>query len=207
MRCFAMPDGKIILASASPTRQDMLRKIHLSFEAKPAFIDEEAIKMAGQEENVPQDDIVVTLAELKAQQIADSAPDYILGCDQILTCEDKIFSKPQHPDDARAQLAQLSGKTHYLKTAIVVFHNHRRIWHHLATSTLHMRKLDKRDIEDYSLLYEPQLTQSPGSYQIENGGAHLFHKIEGDFYDILGLPLLPLLDFLRNRGLSLSSKA
>lgn len=199
---FEMPDGHIILASASQTRQEMLKKTHLSFHAHPSYIDEEAIKYAALQEDMPHDDIVILLAELKAQQLASQDPGYVLGCDQVLVCEEKLFSKPANIEEAKETLAFLSGKTHNLLTAIIVFHQHKRIWHHLAKASLHMRVLSPQDIDDYCLLYADHICHSPGSYQIENGGAHLFHKIDGDYYDILGLPLLPLLSFLRTRGLS-----
>lgn len=202
-RQYKMPDGDIILASASATRQQMLRQINLCFAVQPAYVDEEAVKAAGIAESIPSDEIVIELASLKAEQIALQAGGYILGCDQILTCEGQLFSKPQNHDHAKEQLASLAGKTHELRTAIVIYHRHQRIWHHLATSSLTMRSMTQRDLDDYCILYYDQLTDTPGSYQIENGGAHLFTSQDGTLYDILGLPLLPLLGFLRTRGLRL----
>ena len=171
------------------------------FDAKAAPIDEEAIKQAGLAENVPPDDIAITLAALKAQKLASQKEGYIIGCDQLLSCEGAIFSKPRSKQEAAQHLEKLSGKTHRLHNAVVVFQAGRRIWHHCSYADLTMRKLTAQDIADYLAFCGSDCLSSPGCYQIEAGGAQLFSEIKGVYYDILGLPLLPLLQLLREHGL------
>ena len=197
---------QIYLASASQTRVQLLRTAGLVFEAKPAAIDEEAIKEAGIAEEIEADDIAITLAELKAEKIARQYSGYIIGSDQLLTCDGEIFSKPKNQDQAIAHLEKLAGKTHRLHNAVVVFQNGRRIWHHCSHADLTMRKLGSEDIAAYLAFCGKQCLSSPGCYQIEAAGAQLFTEIKGVYYDILGLPLLPLLAFLREHGLQPASQ-
>ena len=192
---------QIYLASASQTRVQLLQMAGLVFQAKPASIDEEAIKQAGIAEEIAADDIAITLAELKAEKIARQYSGYIIGSDQLLTCEGVIFSKPKSEQQAAQHLTTLSGKTHRLHNAVVVFQNGRRIWHHCSHADLTMRRLDAQDISDYLSFCGKNCLSSPGCYQIEGAGAQLFTEMKGVYYDILGLPLLPLLAFLREHGL------
>ena len=201
MAGWAITKHKIYLASASQTRVHLLRSAGLVFDAKAAPIDEEAIKQAGLAENVPPDDIAITLAALKAQKLASQKEGYIIGCDQLLSCEGAIFSKPRSKQEAAQHLEKLSGKTHRLHNAVVVFQAGRRIWHHCSYADLTMRKLTAQDIADYLAFCGSDCLSSPGCYQIEAGGAQLFSEIKGVYYDILGLPLLPLLQLLREHGL------
>jgi len=201
MAGWAITKHKIYLASASQTRVHLLRSAGLVFDAKAAPIDEEAIKQAGLAENVPPDDIAITLAALKAQKLASQKEGYIIGCDQLLSCEGAIFSKPRSKQEAAQHLEKLSGKTHRLHNAVVVFQAGRRIWHHCSHADLTMRKLTAQDIADYLAFCGSDCLSSPGCYQIEAGGAQLFSEIKGVYYDILGLPLLPLLQLLREHGL------
>jgi len=194
---------RVILASTSQTRAQILRQAGLIFDVAAAPIDEQAIKQAGIAEQVSPEDIAITLAEMKGQIIAQNQPCFVIGCDQLLSCEGKIFSKPENEQQARTQLASLSGKTHTLHTAVVLFHAGRRIWHHCSACDLTMRHLSEAEINDYVSYVGARVTTSPGCYQIENQGAHLFVKMHGVYYDILGLPLLPLLDILRRHGLKL----
>lgn len=201
MAGWAITKHKIYLASASQTRVHLLRTAGLVFDAKAAPIDEEAIKQAGLAENVPPDDIAITLAELKAQKLASQKEGYIIGCDQLLSCEGAIFSKPRSEQEVTQHLEKLSGKTHRLHNAVVVFQAGKRIWHHCSHADLTMRKLTAQDIADYLAFCGSDCLSSPGCYQIEAGGAQLFSEIKGVYYDILGLPLLPLLQLLREHGL------
>ena len=201
MSGWAIKKHKIYLASASQTRVHLLRAAGVVFDAKASPIDEEAIKQAGVAENVPADDIAITLAELKAQKLASQEAGYIIGCDQLLSCEGAIFSKPRTEQEAAKHLEKLSGNTHRLHNAVVVFQAGRRIWHHCSHADLTMRRLTAQEISDYLAFCGSDCLSSPGCYQIEAGGAHLFSEIKGVYYDILGLPLLPLLQFLREHGL------
>lgn len=191
----------LILASASPTRAALLEAAKIFFVPDPATVDEEAIKHSALQEGCSFDDLVVLLAELKAQSVSQRRQGHVLGCDQILVCGDILFSKPQDLTEARDHLLALQGREHHLKTACVLFHDQRRIWHHLSTATLTMRTLSQTEVDDYIDGFPQACVTTPGAYQIENGGAHLFSAISGPSYDILGLPLLPLLSFLREHGL------
>lgn len=201
MRKYFLKDGDLVLASGSATRQKLLDDMHIAITAQPAQIDEEAVKRAGMADNIPPQDIAEILAELKAQQIALTHDGYVLGCDQILVCDGQIYSKADTAEIAEHQLRQLAGVTHQLISAAVIYFGKQRIWHHVAISELTMRQLSDDEIASYCMANKDALTTSVGCYQLERGGAHLFSSISGDFFDILGLPLLPLLAFLRQRGL------
>jgi len=192
---------QLILASASPTRGRLLTAAKINYHTHPAHIDEKSIKLAAQAENISPIDISISLAELKAQSIAINYPNYIIGCDQLLEYDGTILSKPENLTIAKTQIATLSGQTHKLHTAAVLFHHHQRIWHHHVICEMTMRKLSEEEIDAYITNFGEQALVSSGGYQIEGGGVHLFQNMNGSWYDILGLPLLPLLDILRRHGL------
>jgi septum formation protein len=149
----------------------------------------------------------VILAEMKAQVVAQNRPDaLIIGSDQILVCEGVIFGKPDTRQQAHDILKQLQGNAHHLITSLVIFKSGMRIWHHIATANLVMRSLSTDDIEAYLDVIGAEAFSTPGCYQIEGPGAHLFTDMTGAYYDILGLPLLPLLSFLREHGLELQTR-
>ena len=145
---------------------------------------------------------MILLAELKAETVSKQNIGYVLGCDQILVCAKQLFSKPKNLIEAKTHLLALQGRKHVLITACVLFQHQERIWHHLSTSTLMMRSLSEGEIDNYIAGFPEACLSTPGAYQIETGGAHLFTDIKGSNYDILGLPMLPLLAFLRERGLT-----
>ena len=192
----------LILASASPTRARMLDAAKLLFKIVPADIDEEAVKHSALQNGFSFEELVILLAELKAEAVSHQHIGYVLGCDQILVCAKKLLSKPKSLAEARTHLLALQGQKHVLITACVLFHHQKRIWHHLSTSTLMMRSLSESEIDNYIDGFPEACISTPGAYQVEMGGAHLFTDIAGSYYDILGLPMLPLLAFLRERGLT-----
>ena len=192
----------LILASASLTRASMLNSAKILFEVLPADIDEEAIKHSALQDGFSFEDLAILLAELKAKAVSQQHTGYVLGCDQILVCAEQLHSKPKNLAEARAHLLALQGRQHALITACVLFHHQKRIWHHLSTSTLMMRSLSESEIENYIAGFPEACLSTSGAYQVETGGAHLFTHIAGSNYDILGLPMLPLLAFLRERGLT-----
>ena len=192
----------LVLASASTARARLLKAAKLLFEIAPADIDEEAIKNSALQGGLSFEDLVVLLAEFKAEAISQQKRGFVLGCDQILVCADQLFSKPVDLAEAKAHLLALQGQEHMLITACVLFHNQKRIWNHLSTSILKMRILSETEIDTYIDSFPEACLTTPGAYQVETGGAHLFTDIVGTNYDILGLPLLPLLAFLRERGLT-----
>ena len=204
-----LPTGNFVLASASTTRVKILEDAGLGFSQYPVSIDEGAIRAAAIAEAIPAKDIAVTLAEMKAAvavQLLDAEnpvpPTYVVGCDQILVCDDIIYSKPKDIVTAKSQLSALSGKTHQLLTAVVLFQYGKRIWHHLSVADMTMRHFDNDFIDFYLEQLGVAAFLSPGCYQIESIGAQLFSQIKGCYYGILGVPLLELMAILREHGLS-----
>ena len=176
----------------------------MPFEQQPAAIDEPSLKEALRAEGVPAGDAAVALAELKAERVAARTPDaLVLGADQILTCEGRWFDKPRDRAEASAQLDALAGKRHELATAAVAMRGGARVWHHVAVPRLWLRHCSPAFREAYlDAVGEAALT-SVGAYQIEGLGAQLLARIEGDHFAVLGLPLLELLQFLREQGVLL----
>ena len=204
-----LPGSQFVLASASATRVKLLENAGLGFTQYPVSIDEEAVRVEGIARAIPAQDIVVMLAEMKANVAVQRlekelmvSPAYVLGCDQILVCNDIIYSKPENISVAKSQLLALSGKTHQLFTAVVLFQHGKRIWHHLSVANLTMRQLDDKFIDMYLDELGENAFFSPASYQIESIGVQLFSQIEGCHYGILGIPVLELLAVLREHGLS-----
>ena len=203
-----LPAGDLVLASASSIRAKILHDAGLGYRCYPVAIDEESVRASASAEAVPVGDIAVMLAEMKAaaavQRLAlesDPSPAFVLGCDLILACDEAIYSKPQDHAMAKAQLMALSGKTHQLFSAAVLYREGERIWHHLAIAKITMRRLDEDFIDSYLDRLGAAAFTSPASYQIENLGAHLLSRIDGCHFSILGLPLLELLGILREHGL------
>ena len=201
-----LPADRLILASTSQTRHNMLAAAGVAFDAQAAPVDEAGLRDAALAEDMAKDDIAVMLAEMKAQAVSMRLPSgddsYVLGADQLLVCDDEIFAKPATALAAAQHLHRLSGKTHQLITAAVMFRQGQRIWHHIESADIHMRSLDDDFITAYIEAMGDAALYSPGAYQIEGLGAHLFSQIKGCHYAILGLPLLQILGFLRPHGLA-----
>jgi septum formation protein len=192
---------RLILASASAARVALLRGAGLAVEAQPAHIDEAEIKAAAQADGASPDETALLLAELKAARIARREPDaLVIAADQLLVCGDDWFDKPPTLDAARDQLRALRGRTHMLVTAVVCQRGEARIWHHVARPSLAMRDFSDGFLDAYLAAEGDALTASVGAYRLEGMGVQLFERIEGDYFSILGLPLLPLLGFLRQHG-------
>ncbi len=191
----------VILASASRTRRLMLEQAGLEIVPEPARVDEEEVKLSLKAAGMKPEEVAEALAELKAARVAARYPGvHVIGADQMLECGGDWFDKPSDRAAAAAQLRRLSGRTHRLISAAVVFHNGVRIWHGTDHATLTMRPLTEDFIERYLDALGDAALESVGGYQLEGLGAQLFTKVTGDFFTILGLPLLPLLGFLRGRG-------
>ena len=193
-----MPD--IILASGSASRRALLQGAGLSARSIKPNVDETAAKNAMRAENLSVRDQAMRLAEMKAMKISAREPGLVIGGDQMLNLEGEAFDKPAHLDAAAAHLRKLSGKSHTLETAIVIAENGEPVWRHLARPKLSVRTLTSEFIETYIDQCGDALLSTVGAYQLEGMGAQIFSKIEGDYFSILGLPLLPLLDYLRVRG-------
>ncbi|TIO05523.1 Maf-like protein [Mesorhizobium sp.] len=192
---------KIILASGSPFRKAMLVNAGLAIEAVPANLDERALEAPLQGSGVSPEDVALVLAEAKATEVSVRKPGaLVLGCDQTLSLGDEVFHKPADMEGARRHLLALSGKTHQLNSAVVLARNSEILWRHVSVASLTMRKLDPAFVGRHLARVGVKALSSVGAYQIEGEGIQLFEKIEGDYFTIVGLPLLPVLAKLRDIG-------
>lgn len=188
----------VVLASASKSRANLLTAAGLTFDVVPAHADEDAVKDALKAEGADARQCAETLAEIKAVQVSQRVPGaLVIGADQMLECDGVWFDKPKDMNGARAHLTAMRGKTHTLPTAVAVILDGSVIWHHSASPRLTMRDFSDAFIEHYLANTGEKILSSVGAYQLEGWGAQLFERIDGDFSTILGLPLLPLLAFLR----------
>lgn len=191
----------VVLASGSRTRAEMLERAGVRVTLAPAAVDEEEIKLAARAEGAPVEDVAEALAELKAQRVTRKHPGaLVIGADQMLECEGRWFDKPADRAAARTQLQDLRGRTHRLVSCAVVIRDGERLWHHVDRARLTMRPFSDAFLESYLNAAGDDVLGSVGAYHLEGLGAQLFHRVDGDFFTILGLPLLPLLGFLRVHG-------
>ncbi len=191
----------VVLASASHARLELLLRAGVAVRAEPARVDEQEVRASLRSEKAGVEDAAETLAELKARKVSRHASDaLVIGADQILDCDGAWFDKPPDRLRAAADLRALSGQRHSLATAVCVVCDGVRLWHHRESARLTMRPLGGAFIETYLDAIGENALASVGAYQLEGLGAQLFSRVEGDYFTILGLPLLPLLEFLRNHG-------
>src|SRR4051794_14775953 len=192
---------KIILASGSPFRKAMLVHAGVDIEAVPATLDERALEAPLQDSGASPEDVALVLAEAKATDVSERRPGaLVLGCDQTLSLGDEVFHKPADMEAARRQLLALSGKTHQLNSAVVLARDGEVLWRHVGIASLTMRRLDPAFIGRHLAHVGARALTSVGAYQIEGEGIQLFERIEGDYFTIVGLPLLPVLAKLRDLG-------
>lgn len=194
--------SSLILASISHSRRTMLASAGVSFSAEAPGVDEDAVKDSLKAENATPGAIAETLAELKARKVSLRHPDaFVIGADQVLDCDGAMYDKPPDVAAARRQLQTLRGRAHRLTASVVVARGDARLWHRTEVATLHMRPFTDAFLDSYLARVGEAACRSVGAYQLEGLGAQLFTRIEGDYFTILGLPLLPLLDFLRGHRL------
>lgn len=198
----------LILASASVSRRQMLQNAGLDFAIEASGVDEDEAKLSLAAEKATPRDIAETLAELKAKRVSARYPGaMVIGADSTLACHGRLFDKPPTMEAARKQLQALAGQTHELHSSVVVTRGGVRLWHCNDSARLTMRPLSNAFLDAYLARAGEAVTTSVGAYQLEGLGAHLFTRVEGDYFTILGLPLLPLLSFLAGHGIGLERAA
>ena len=185
---------KIVLASSSPSRRKILKNSGIDFLVKKPPITEskEKKKYKG-----PPKKLALYLAEKKALSIKPQKDTLVVGADQVLFFQGKIFDKPRSINEAKKHLLLLSGKTHSLVCGTVITKKDRIVWKHMEECKMTMHKLEKNYLDHYLKLTGEKVLKSVGAYKVEGYGVRLFRKIDGDFFSIVGLPLIPLLNEIR----------
>ena len=191
----------LILATASEVRQSLLKQSGIRFRTQAARIDEAAIKAAMLQEGATPHDIADALAEYKARKVSQKHADaMVIGCDQVLEFHGKLLSKPKNVEGAISQLIELRGQSHKLHSAVVIYENEQPVWRHVGQVRLEMRNLSDDYIAQYMSRNWPGIADSVGAYKLEQEGVRLFSRVEGDYFTVLGLPLLELIGYLTQRG-------
>ncbi|MEO9651297.1 MAG: Maf family nucleotide pyrophosphatase [Roseobacter sp.] len=191
----------IILASSSEIRAQLLRQAQVDFSTEKARVDEEMIRESLLVEQAKPRDIADTLAEMKARKVSDKNPgSLVIGCDQVLEHRGELLSKPNSPEDALKQLRLICGDRHTLMSAVVIYEDGKPVWRHVGTVRLRMHEVSETYLSDYVARNWASIRHSVGSYKLEEEGVRLFSRIDGDYFTVLGLPLLELLTYLALRG-------
>ena len=192
---------RLILASGSPIRRDLLQQAGIDCEVIPARVDEETVRDALLAEQAKPRDVADALAELKACKVSDKHPDaMVIGCDQVLSFDGQILAKPKDKDELRDQLIAMRGTSHDLLSAVVIAEAGRAVWRDIGTVTLTMRAISDTYLDSYIARCWESIRQSVGGYKLEEEGVRLFSNIKGDYFTVLGLPLLGLISYLNLRG-------
>ncbi|MEC9077656.1 MAG: nucleoside triphosphate pyrophosphatase [Pseudomonadota bacterium] len=197
-----MENVKFILASKSITRKKLLENAGLVFDSFPAQIDEEEIKKSLVAARVHPQEIAAFLAEQKACKVSEKYPESIvIGGDQVLEFNGSIFSKPRTENQAKEQILTLRNSLHCLISSVCVAEGGQRVWHQTDKALMRFRDFSDQFLEQYLVKSKKELFNGPGGYKVEGHGIQLLDRIEGDFFTVLGLPIIPLLQYLRTRGL------
>ncbi len=189
---------RIILASGSVIRAEILRAAGLDFDVKKPGVDESSIKQAAKKEGLDPEKTAMLLAEAKCKAVASKHAGIVIASDQILEFEGRIYDKPKTMSEARNRFVEMQNAPHTLINAIAVARDGDIVWRRLDQPKLFLRALTGKEIDDYLAAAGPEILHSVGGYQIEKLGSRLFHHIEGDHNAVLGLSLFPLLAFLRS---------
>ncbi len=195
--------SRLILASGSTARATILRDADVAVETDPADLDEQAMiaGMQGSDAPLGADDIAEVLAEAKAVHVSNRHPGAtVIGADQTLALGTRVFQKPASIEEARRNLLDLAGKTHSLHASVAVARDGARLWSYTDTAQMTMRAFSPQELGRYLAAVGDEVLGSVGCYRIEGRGIRLFESIDGSYWTILGMPLLPLLDFLRKDG-------
>lgn len=193
--------GSIILASASPFRRMLLDNAGIRYQAKAADIDERSIEAEIEDQKLSPEEVAIVLAEAKAKHVGQSFPGHIvIGSDQTMSLGSRVYHKPKDMDEARRHLLSLSGAVHQLNSAIVLTRDKEVIWKHVSSAKMSVRTLTGDFIDRHLSRVGTKALSSVGAYQLEGEGIQLFDRIDGDYFTILGLPMLPLLAKLRELG-------
>ncbi len=191
---------QIILASKSAARRAVLTGAGVPFEVAVAGVDEDAVKTAMLAQGATPRDVADALAEIKAVKISAGRPGFVIGSDQTLEFEGQLYDKAETLEAAAERLKTMRGKPHKLHSAVVVAKDGTPIWREIVSATLTMRDFSDDFLDVYLAMEGEEMLGSVGCYRLEGPGAQLFSKIEGDYFAILGLPLMGLLDLFRRHG-------
>ena len=192
---------KLVLASSSGIRRQMLENAGVSFEVSLPRVDEDAVRQSLLAEAASPRDIADALAELKARKVSTRMPGaLVLGCDQVLSFDGQIMAKPSSRADAEQQLRQLRGARHQLLSAAVIYEDGQPIWRFVGTVRLQMRDFSDSFLTTYLDRNWPDISNSVGGYKLESEGVRLFTRVDGDYFTVLGMPLLEILSYLTLRG-------